>query len=61
MAFTVNEQGLVEDIRILEAEPDRIFNDSVIQCLSAWRFKPGRIGGDPVRTRVSTRIRFELK
>ncbi len=61
VAFTVNEQGLVQDIRILEAEPETIFNDSVIQCLSVWRFKPGRIDGEPVKTRVSTRIRFELK
>lgn len=61
VAFTVNEQGLVQDISILEAEPQTLFNDSVIQCLSAWRFKPGRVGGEPVRTRVSTRIRFELK
>jgi protein TonB len=61
VAFTVTEQGLVEDIDILEATPETIFNNSVIQCLSAWRFKPGRIGGEPVRTRVSTRIRFELK
>lgn len=61
VAFTVNEQGLVEDIDILEASPETIFNDSVVHCLSSWRFKPGEIGGEPVRTRVSTRIRFELK
>jgi len=61
VAFTVNKQGLVQDITVLEAEPKTLFNDSVIQCLSAWRFKPGQIGREPVSTRVSTRIRFELK
>ena len=58
--FTVNEQGRVEDIKIIEAEPKEIFNDSVIQCLAAWRFNPGRINGEVVKTRARTKIRFEL-
>lgn len=61
VAFTVTEQGRVADIQILEAQPKTIFDKSVIQCLSAWRFKPGSISGKPVKTRVKTRIRFELK
>ncbi|WDP90073.1 MAG: energy transducer TonB [Desulfobacter sp.] len=58
--FTVTEQGRVADIKILSAKPEKIFDASVIQCLTAWRFKPGRVGGEPVKTRVKTRIRFEL-
>lgn len=59
--FTVTEQGRAADIRIIEARPQDMFNESVFQCLSAWRFQPGRIGGEPVKTRVRTRIRFDLK
>lgn len=58
--FVVTEQGLVEQLNIIEAQPEKIFDKNVIQCLSAWRFKPGTISGEPVKTRVRTRIRFEL-
>lgn len=58
--FIVTEQGRVDDIKILEAQPKKIFDRNVIQCLSAWRFKPGTISGESVKTRVRTRIRFEL-
>lgn len=58
--FTVNELGRVEDIKILEAEPKDTFEESVIQCLASWRFQPGRINAELVKTRAMTRIRFQL-
>lgn len=58
--FVVTEQGRVEQIKILSAQPEKIFDQNVIQCLSAWRFKPGTISGEPVKTRARTRIRFQL-
>ncbi len=58
--FVVTDQGLVEEIKVIAAQPEKIFNKNVIQCLSAWRFKPGTILGETVRTRARTRIRFEL-
>jgi protein TonB len=58
--FVVTNQGLVEAIKVIAAQPEKIFDKTVIQCLSAWRFKPGTIRGEPVKTRVQTRIRFEL-
>lgn len=58
--FVVTDQGLVEEIKVIAAQPEKIFDKSVIQCLSAWRFKPGTILGEPVKTVVRTRIRFKL-
>jgi len=58
--FTVNEQGRVEDIKIIDAKPEKIFDDSVIQCLATWRFKPGRVNREIVKARARTRIRFKL-
>lgn len=58
--FIVTEQGDVDEITIITAEPQKIFNASVVQCVSAWRFKPGNIDGIPVKTKVETTIRFEL-
>jgi len=58
--FIVTQQGDVEEIKIIRAEPEKLFNASVVQCVSAWRFKPGNINGIPVKTKVETTIRFEL-
>lgn len=58
--FVVTEQGSVSDITIISANPREIFNASVMQCVSVWRFKPGEVSGVPVRTKVETTIRFEL-
>lgn len=59
--FLVNESGLVDQIKILDANPPDVFDKSVIACVSKWRFKPGTIESTPVRTWVETTIRFELE
>jgi protein TonB len=59
--FGVNAQGRVEDVTILEAQPSKVFEQSVKRAVSKWRFKPGTVGGMPVRTRVETTIRFEME
>lgn len=59
--FLVTEQGGVDRIEILEANPEKIFDQSVVRCVSSWRFSPGKVQGEPVNTWVMTTIRFELE
>lgn len=59
--FLVDVDGKVRDIRITQAHPPDVFDDSVINALLNWRFKPGRLKGRPVATWVTTTIAFELK
>ena len=59
--FVVNKKGFVEKVRILASEPKNVFDQSVIRCLSAWRFSPGIYQGEPVNTFVGTTIKFELE
>jgi protein TonB len=59
--FLVNLQGRVEDIRIIDAQPPGVFEESVRQTVSGWRFHPGTVMGEPVRARVTTTVRFELE
>lgn len=61
VSFLVDTQGRVKDVTVVESDPESIFDDSVIECVSGWRFKPGTIAGRPVVTKVTTTIRFELK
>ena len=59
--FVVTERGVVDQIEIIEAEPKQVFDESVIRCVSSWRFAPGEVQGEPVKTRVQTTIRFKLE
>ncbi len=61
VSFFVNKSGKVENIRILEADPENVFDSSVRQCVSRWRFKPGTIDGTPVTARMITTIKFKLE
>ena len=57
----VSEEGEVEDVEILEAEPKGVFENSVIQSIRSWRYSPGTIDGEPVRTRGPITIWFSLE
>ena len=59
--FLVNQKGLVENIRIVKAVPEGVFEKCVKRCLSAWRFSPGTVEGETVNTQVLTTIRFNLE
>jgi protein TonB len=59
--FLVTAEGTVQDIEILAAEPEEVFDKSVIDCVSRWRFQPGRVQGIPVAALAQTTIRFQLE
>ncbi len=59
--FLVNNQGQVEQPRVVEARPEHVFEKSVVNCVLKWKFKPGTVEGVPVNTMVETIIRFELE
>jgi protein TonB len=59
--FLVNNQGRVEQLKIIESDPESVFDKSVLNCVSQWKFKPGTVEGVPVNTMAETVIRFELE
>ncbi|MDR3090090.1 MAG: energy transducer TonB [Desulfobulbaceae bacterium] len=56
----VNEEGRVEDVEVLDAAPKKIFDEAVLRAVHGWRFKAGTVGGQPVKTRAETTVRFNL-
>ncbi|MFP4573325.1 MAG: TonB family protein [Desulfobacterales bacterium] len=58
--FLVGENGHVSEVEILSAEPENVFDKSVIQAVSSWRFKPGKISGQAVDTWMKTTIIFDI-
>lgn len=59
--FLVNNQGLIENLEIIEAVPKNVFDTCTRRCVSAWRFSPGTVEGESVNTWVVTTIRFALE
>ncbi len=59
--FIITKKGRIEQPKIIKALPEKIFDQSVLNCVSRWKFKPGTVEGIPVNTRASTTIRFKLE
>ena len=47
--FTVNSDGSVENIKLIAAEPQRLFTRSARRAISKWKFKPALSDGIAVR------------
>jgi protein TonB len=59
----VDKDGNPQNIVAAECDPEdalEIFGPPSVEAVKKWRFSPGEIGGDPVPTRVSFNIFFEL-
>jgi len=59
--FLVDRQGKVQTPQILKADPPGIFEEAVLNSVSAWLFQPGIKDGRKVESWVETTIRFTLE
>ncbi|MBI9090094.1 MAG: energy transducer TonB [Desulfobacterium sp.] len=59
--FRVDKEGTVSDVTIVEATPPEIFDTSVINAVSTWKYTPGELSGRQVETLVTTTILFKLE
>lgn len=48
--FTVNENGGVEDARVVDGEPPGIFDSASLRAVARFRFNPRTQDGSPVKT-----------
>ncbi|MBN1904051.1 MAG: energy transducer TonB [Deltaproteobacteria bacterium] len=58
--FLVDKDGKVSRLEIIRATPPGIFDQSVIDTVSQWRFEPGMIKGNRVNTWMVTTIEFRI-
>lgn len=56
----INTDGTVGEVLILEARPKGVFEEAVLKAVPQWKFRPGKIDGEPVTAWVVTTVRFEL-
>ncbi len=60
LEFTITASGSVQDARVIEANPARIFNREAIRAILKWKFKPRVVDGVAVDRRATQVIDFSL-
>jgi protein TonB len=61
LGFTVTEAGEVEDIKVIHAEPTRIFNKVAKRALKKWKFKPKVVDGKSIKqTNLIQTFKFSI-
>ncbi len=62
LEYTVTKQGTVEDLMVVEAQPEGVFDRAALESASRYKYKPRVVGGEPVAVSgVRTRITFQLE
>ncbi len=62
LSFTIDEVGGVTDIKIIAAEPRRMFDKAAKNALKKWKYKPKVVDGKAVKQpNMSVKLKFELK
>jgi protein TonB len=49
LSFTINELGGVDDVKVIAAEPKRIFNREAVRALRKWKYRPKIVDGKPLK------------
>lgn len=60
LSILVNEQGDVEQVRVLESDPRDTFEEVAIRNIKKWKFEPALYNGEPVKIWVNQPIQFRL-
>lgn len=62
VVFDVTETGAVENIKVVYAEPEKIFNSAVMKSVSRWKYRPKMEEGVAMKmVGLRERIRFNLE
>jgi protein TonB len=61
LTFLINERGEIEQLKVLEAEPPGVFEESAIAAVSSTRYAPAVYQSLPVRFRATQRVPFTLE
>jgi protein TonB len=60
VAFTVDKDGKTSNVRVVDAEPRRIFDRAAVDAVEQYQFTPAMKNGVPVASPMQRRIEFEL-
>ena len=61
LSFTINEIGGVEDVKVIEAKPKRVFDKEAKRALRKWKYKPKVVDGKSlVQTGLTVQLDFKM-
>jgi TonB family protein len=58
--FAITEQGTVDSPRVVEAQPEGLFDSAALKAVSKWTYNPKLVDGKPVR-REGVRLKLLFK
>jgi protein TonB len=60
VSLLITEQGTVQDVVVVEAEPEGVFDNAAVRAVSKWKFKPRIERGKAVAVRAEQVVTFKL-
>ncbi len=60
LSILVSPSGQVEKVKVLESEPQGVFDEVASAGVRTWRFEPATYKGEAVRVWATQRVRFDL-
>lgn len=60
LSFTINEVGGVEDVKVIEAEPKRVFDREARRALQKWKYRPKIVDGKPEK-QFGMKVQLDFK
>jgi hypothetical protein len=54
----IGENGNVDEIAVLSAEPKRVFEEPAVRAFTGALFTPGRKNGEPVKSALTLELLF---
>ncbi len=60
VSFTVDKDGKTSDVKVVDAQPRRIFDRAAVDAVEQYRFTPAMKNGAPVSSARQQRIEFKL-
>jgi protein TonB len=60
LAFEVTEMGTVDNVKIVDAKPRRIFDMDAKRAVLKWKYKPQMEDGKAIRVSQQVQLDFKL-
>ena len=59
--FTISTDGSVENAKIVDADPPKVFDQAVLRAIRRWKFSPRLVNKSPIERRARKQIVFKLE
>lgn len=61
LKFIINSNGEAENISVYATSHPGVFDESAITALKKWRFSPGKLNGQNVKTNIFLPVKYEIQ